>query len=154
MLAEATHQMILFEYARKTSKPILELGAGDSSTRQLHAVTDNLIVTLDDHLEWLVRYYDLRSDRHFFIEVKDFLKYFEKDNDEWGLVFVDASTWEIRKAAIKKYTGADYVVIHDADYMFSAIMKREEFAGLYKYFREYTSVGSPTTVVASNKFKV
>lgn len=159
MTPDATHQRILFEAIKHTDKPILEIGAGDSSTRQLHSETTNKIVTIDDHLEWLTRYYDLKCDRHEFIFVAQNWKvFFDTDKTKWGVVLVDSSTWEQRKYAIGKYINADFIVIHDADWMFdSGIFTPEQFSKMYKYWVEYScpEIPSPTTVLCSNtKFDI
>lgn len=147
MEPEGTHQIVLKEYISRTTKPILELGSGDNSTRQIHEWCDNRILTIDDSELWLNKYLDLKDDRHDFRMLDDY-----KDED-WGLVFVDLINWELRKAAILKYKDADYVVIHDSERMFGDVFTRKEFSELFKYWREFTEL-YPNTVTASNKFEI
>lgn len=150
-LGYETHQKVLKEFVQKTDKPILELGAGDSSTRQIHEWTSNFILTVDDNEAWLKKYEDLKCDRHDFrmLDIYEFIY----SGTEWGLVFVDLSTQELRKEAVIKYKDADYLVIHDGNYMFRDSFTREEFSQIFKYWKEYDEL-FPTTVVASNKFEI
>ena len=153
MRPDATHQPVLLEAIKHTSKPILEIGAGDSSTRQIHEAVTNHVVTIDDHLEWLTRYYDLKNSRHEFKFIGTNWKvFFDTDNTDWGVVLIDASTWEQRKYAINKYVNADFVVIHDANWMFDVELPKEKLSMLYKYWIEYScpEQPSPTTVICSN----
>lgn len=152
-LGYETHQKILEEFVKKTDKPILELGAGDSSTRQIHEWTSNYIMTVDDDEIWLNKYRDLECDRHGFKLWDDFVFFSEYTMCDWGLVFVDLSTQELRKEAVLKYKDADYLVIHDGNYMFRDSFTREEFSGLFKYWKEFDEL-FPTTVVASNKYLI
>jgi hypothetical protein len=142
-----THQKILQEFILKTDNPVLELGAGDSSTMQIHEWTQNYILTVDDNETWLNKYIDLKCDRH------DFAMLGEYEDKNWGLVFVDLSTQELRKEAILKYKDADYLVIHDGNYMFRDSFTKDEFSSLFKYWKEFDEL-FPTTVVASNKFEI
>ena len=145
----ATHQPVLFEVIKRTSGPILELGAGEHSTRQIHELAQGRkITTVDDDLEWLEKYLDLKSDSHNFILLSDF-----RSSEKWDVVFIDLHTWEQRLPAIYDYIDSDYVVIHDADYMFAAnILSEAELKKLYKFTFEYFGAGTPTTLVCSNKF--
>ena len=147
MEPEATHQPILKEYISRTKKPILELGSGDNSTRQIHEWTENYIVTVDDSITWLNKYLDLECERHEFHLLGNYKE------RKWGLVFVDLITWELRKEAILKYKNADYVVIHDSERMFANVFTKKEFSELFKYWKEFTEL-YPNTVAASNKFEV
>jgi hypothetical protein len=148
-----THQKVLREFVLKTDKPILELGAGDSSTRQIHEWCTNYILTVDDNRMWLERYSDLEGSRH------GFMMLYELEEDKlyldfnWGLVFIDLSTQELRKQAVLKYKSADYLVIHDGNYMFRDSFTREEFSDIFRYWKEFDEL-FPTTVVASNKFEI
>ena len=50
MKDESTHQPILFEAIRQTTGAILELGAGYSSTEQIHLLAEGRkILTVDDN---------------------------------------------------------------------------------------------------------
>lgn len=147
MFAEGTHQIVLKEFIAKNQKPILELGSGDNSTRQIHEWTENKILTVDHDQVWLDKYEDLKCDRH------DFKLLGEYEDEDWGVVFVDLINWELRKEAILKYKDADYVVIHDSDYMFKEVFTRDEFSQLFKYWKEFTEL-VPNTTVASNKYEI
>ena len=147
MIPEATHQPILKEFISRTKKPILELGSGDNSTRQIHEWCENKILTIDTNELWLNKYIDLKDERH------DFRMFDDYEDEDWGLVFVDLINWELRKEAILKYKDADYVIIHDTERMFADVFTRQEFSKLFKYWKEFTEL-LPNTVAASNKFEI
>ena len=151
----ATHQPVLFEAVRQTTGPILELGAGDSSTRQLHDMTDRYILTIDDQMPWIEPYRDLVSERHniMFLPTTQSALYYRMMRQDWGLVFIDSSTWDMRLAAIIAFKDVPMVVIHDGNY------GRENgvvFGKYFKYWAEYQRVGIdiPTTIIASNTVDV
>ena len=147
----ATHQPVLFEAVRQTTGPILELGAGDSSTPQIHEMTDRYILTIDDQPEWIAKYRHLLSERHNFmyLPTDQSALYYKTMRNDWGLVFIDSSTWAMRLAAILAFKDAPVVIIHDGNY------GREYgvvFGKYFKYWAEYQRVGIdiPTTIIASN----
>jgi len=160
-----SHQLGLLYAVKHTSKPILELGAGESSTVQIHEATKNRILTIESHPHWLSRFTHLRSENHSLVLMSSFqmLEFFKEDTTEWGLVFVDCQggNWAERQAAIKKYKDiADYIVVHDTEY--SAVMnffgrvveEKRNFSKEFKYWIEFHPVGMtdvPATVLASNK---
>jgi hypothetical protein len=151
----ATHQPVLFEAVRQTKGAILELGAGDSSTPQIHEMTDRHILTIDDQPEWIVKYKHLLSERHNFmyLPTDQSALYYTVMQKDWGLVFIDSSTWAMRLSAIIAFKDVPMVVIHDGNY------GREcgvVFGKYFKYWAEYQQVGIdiPTTIIASNKVDV
>jgi len=156
MNPEATHQPVLFEAIYHTSGPILELGAGESSTRQLHALTDRYIMTIDDNQEWITRYDDLISYRHklLYLPQKDSAKYYKLMRHDWGVILIDSTNWDMRLAAIEIFKdGSDLIVLHDANY---ARAINIDFDVYFKYWVEYQREGitEPTTLLASNKIDV
>ena len=95
MKDEATHQPILFEAVRQTKGAILELGAGYSSTEQIHLLAEGRkILTVDDNQVWLDHFRHLESDTHQFALFSD--KLFEEYGRDWPVVLVDLSTWYYR----------------------------------------------------------
>jgi len=126
-----THQAVLLDTLGRTDKPVLELGAGLWSTEQLHNILKNRgirILTIDANKEWLDKYIYLETKLHDlrWIADADMPAFYEQDDTEWGLVFIDNSTWVARKLAIDKYKDvADYIVIHDCD----AILKKDHTYG-------------------------
>jgi len=145
MTDEATHQPILFEVIRQTKGPILELGAGHSSTEQIHALApERQILTVDDNQEWLDNFKHLTTSKHrFALYSKDLFKIHGK---RWRVVLVDLSTWDQRLWAIEELRfDADYIIIHDA--------QDKNLGRYFEYFREYrVSDLFPTTLLGSNTY--
>jgi len=157
-----SHLPILLEVLKLTDKPVLELGAGDNSTRQINAYAKGNITTIEDTKEWLAQYGDLESERHtlLLMSEKEMVAFFEKDLTEWGLVFVDSHAWEGRVAAINKYKDtADYIVIHDVEYSLSEnifgkmIKGKRDFGEAFKQWIEFipNTYRGPHTLLGSNK---
>ena len=144
MKDESTHQPILFEAIRQTTGAILELGAGYSSTEQIHLLAEGRkILTVDDNQVWLDHFRHLESDTHQFALLSD--KLFEEYGRDWAVVFVDLSTWDQRMWAIEKLRYfAEYLVIHDA--------QDKNLDRLFVYHREYRTndFPMPTTLLGSN----
>ena len=145
MKDEATHQPILFEVIKKTTGPILELGAGHSSTEQIHALAPKRhILTVDDHQEWLDNFKHLANKYHKFELFNEWL--FAIHGLDWDVVLIDLSTWEQRLWAIEKLRfHAKYLVIHDA--------QKRKLGRYFNYSREYRvpEYEFPTTLLGSNQ---
>jgi hypothetical protein len=171
-----SHQQVLLEAIKISgNKPILELGAGDFSTQLIHSVAEGRkIITVDHNQKWLDRYAFLKSKDHSFlqVDVESTLNFYKEDNTNWGVVFVDSITWEVRMLAINKYKDtSDYLVIHDTGYSaktgkFGKEIKLmtdkdpglRDFSSYFKYWREYLpinwTVDDPPTVLGSNFFNL
>jgi hypothetical protein len=172
-----THQAVLLDTVDKVNKPVLELGCGIWSTVQIHdALKDRgiKILTVEPNPEWLSRYLHLKTELHDLRCVKnaDMPGFYEQDDEQWGLVFIDNSTWWARKLAVQKYKDiADYIVLHDCDAILiddntlgeniKPINPRSRDTGIrdysktFKYWIEFFienwGVGHPPTLLASNK---
>jgi hypothetical protein len=168
----STHQLVLLEVLKRISKPILELGAGDYSTPQIHN-HGGKILTIDDSQQWVDKYINLKSKDHTFccFDNIQLQKFYDNDDEQWGLVFIDNGTWEARNGAVKKYKDvADYVILHDCDYYpkmstfgreirpmnFRARdMGERNYNDIFKYWVEFFVQGwkseYPPTLVGSNK---
>ncbi len=148
MRDDATHQPVLFELIKRTNGSILELGAGESSTEQIHTLArDRNILTVDDNQQWLDNYTHLKTDRHEFSLFNE--KLFEIYGHEWSVVLVDLSTWDQRMWAIYKLRYyVDYMIIHDA--------QGKNLGRLFKFWREYrvTDLPMPTTLLGSNIYSL
>lgn len=152
MKDESTHQPVLFEAIKLTNKPILEFGAGESSTRQLHNLTDRYILTIDDNKKWVDMYIDISCERHRFkyLPFNETEEYFRSLENGWGIVLIDSSNWISRQIAINYLKDkSDLLVIHDANY---ARLISIDFGKYFKYWNEYqcNELASPTTLLASN----
>ncbi len=151
MNLEATHQPILFYAVELTNKPVLEFGAGESSTRQLNGYP-NRILTIDDNIEWVERYKHLASDHHQFMFLPEYSTegYFESLDKKWGVILVDSSTWDTRKIAIDILADkTDYMVIHDANFGHAINVDFDKFKNWIEFRR--IGIDIPTTILASNR---
>jgi hypothetical protein len=119
--AFATHQPVLYEAATRVSKPVIEFGAGEGSTRMLHEICAERgleLVTLDSDAEWLDRYRtELTTPTHSFRLVEDWnAEIDEAEQRDWGLIFIDQGSWEARAETAKRLAHkADYLIVHDCD---------------------------------------
>jgi hypothetical protein len=144
MTDDATHQPVLFELIRWTRGAIIELGAGVSSTEQIHRLApDRKILTVDDNQTWLNNYKHLKTDRHEFALFSENL--FEVYGREWAIALIDLTTWDQRMWAIEKLRYfVDYIIIHD--------VQGKGLGKLFEFWREYrvNDFPMPTTLLASN----
>jgi len=126
-----SHQAVLLDTLGRTDKPVLELGAGAWSTVQIHDALKNRgikFLTIEANQKWIDMYIHLKTKLHDLrcVPDSDMPAFYALDDVEWGLVFIDNSTWRARKLAIQKYKDvADYIVLHDCD----AILKKSHTFG-------------------------
>ncbi|MHA1309193.1 MAG: hypothetical protein ACTSQN_18140, partial [Candidatus Heimdallarchaeota archaeon] len=177
----STHQAVLFSILKKVNKSVLELGAGEFSTVQIHdALKDRnvKVLTIESDKEWLNKYEHLKTDLHTLQYIQDIEKFYAKDNEQWELVFIDnnytkdSDLWWGRKSAISKYKDvADYIVLHDCDAIldkdntFGEVIKPidpgkydpgvRDYSKTFAYWIEFFVDGwkqwHPPTLLASNK---
>ena len=180
----ATHQPFLWHYLKKTKKPILELGAGFGSTPLLHLfsqVNSVPLTTIDHDWVWLGRFRNYRSELHELIysdvEENGWESYLDSiPAKEWGVVLIDQGSWQSRKDTARFLKEkADYIVIHDIDFL----CKDNEFGktikpidstlleeGVFDFSEEFTYSRTfwprkpwplftgPPTLVASMKYEI
>jgi len=171
-----THRFVLQEVLRIVSKPVLELGAGTYSTIPINQMSKKRgisCLTIESNGEWFQKYSRLRTDLHRFryYNEEESKKFYKEDTTEWGLVFVDSSSWKDRVLAIRKYhKTADYMILHDCDYFpnneifgvrYSTIRPWLNKTGVRTYddvFRYWIEFfikdwkrGDPPTLLGSNK---
>jgi hypothetical protein len=146
MIAQETHWKALAKVISLTDKPILELGAGDCSTKQIHDLATNHICTVETDSEWMDKFKYLENSWHCFMD------YMPTGRTHWGVVFIDLFTYEDRVEAIRRYANqSDYIVIHDAE---SLLFKQfiSDFSEHFKWWIEFGDeiLNYPSTLVASN----
>jgi len=154
-----THQKVLFKAVSMTQKDVIEFGAGDFSTPQLHDICkDRTLVTVEDSNHWRERFTHLSDAHHVMlgstVDVPEV--------NQWGVVFIDNGTWEARLEMIDRYRfNTEYMVIHDSEAMFDWSIVGPEAAakftnitdwGIYfKYHAEFQDCeGGPCTIIGSN----
>lgn len=155
-----THRPILLSLIWRAEGPVLEIGAGHSSTAALHAacfgVKQRHLVTIENNKEWLDKFTDLTSPSHEFVlgEAHEALltSLTNKVGGRWGIVFVDNAPAAARKPAIEALADkADFIVVHDSEdeaYGFEATLAS------FKYRRDWKIVAGPWTTVVSNTHEV
>lgn len=174
--AYASHQKVLFYMVEKVTKSVLELGAGNSSTIQLHDILERKnvkLLTIEQNSEWLGKFIHLSSDLHTlrYFSDTDIKSFYDNDVEDWGLVFIDNATWAARNLAIRKYKDTvDYIVLHDCDFFpnnryfgktistikgYKHITGVRDYSDIFKYWIEFFvdgwEVNCPPTLVGSNK---
>ncbi len=148
-----------------TEGPILELGCGDFSTPQIHAIcskSKRLILSTDTSKEWLEKFNYLKSEWHLFEYVPVYENDWDKNakpnmwdkvgnNIHWSIVLVDHRPGERRIVDIDRLRShTDIFVVHDtepygaADYKFEPIFKTFKYRINYTYFHPHTTILSDT----------
>lgn len=157
-----THWPYLAEAVKRTAgKPVLELGAGHSSTPALHELCkklDSPLFTLDNNEEWLKEFEPLltpatKGSIHTLEHCIDPAMHKWLDTPELGVVFVDHSPGESRRHAIERVRNkADYIVCHDSEemgYGMEEALATFKFRKDFKYARPWTTVVSMTKEIFS-----
>jgi hypothetical protein len=160
----STHQPVLLEIIRRTKGPILELGAGDYSTRQIHNTAKGReILTIDHDIQWLNRYKYLKNKKHKFklISNNNIKNFYLKDKKHWSVVLVDNIHWDFRVPAIMRYKDtSDYLVVHDSQFAAESrnwgkiVEGVRDFSDTFKYWIEFSTGEGPSTVLGSNRYKL
>ena len=145
----ATHLTYLLEMVKRTTGPVLELGAGEGSTPALHlAVEDRLLVTIDNNEEWLKRYEGLASKTHV-LECLPDPAASEWLSKKWSVVFIDHSPGESRGWAIEKVRpNSEFLVVHDTEELGYGI---EDLLSSFKYRKDFKYARPWTTIVSDTK---
>src|SRR5262245_20490368 len=116
-----THQPLLLACAARVRahQRVLELGAGDYSTRQLHAVCYRArILTVERDRDWLEQYADCVSPRHALRHAGTLVTTLAmiRTVRRWELALVDSSPAEWRAPQIATLADrARWIVIHDTE---------------------------------------
>ena len=133
-----------------TEGPILELGAGDTSTPLLHALCmpgRRRLVTVDTNRGWLGRYADLQTDWHRLVHASaERLEDVMATAERWGVVLVDHQPLERRAADILHLRSrAQVLVVHDVEdpaYEYKRALSQFRYTYTYNRFIPWTAVVS------------
>lgn len=172
-----SHRPLLYlalELTKNSDKPILELGCGHGSTRQLnqYVQTDNRkLISFDTNQEWLNKFNDLKSNKHEFVYKPDNFaydipseKWYDKTPEltDWltdvskdgiSVCLVDHACGERRHSDMKLiYQKCDIMVVHDSEPEAKGYMM-DRVWGLFKYKLSIKKWGAWATIV-SNKYDV
>jgi ubiquinone/menaquinone biosynthesis C-methylase UbiE len=153
-----SHIPMLVKAIEMTNKPVLELGIGYNSTPLLHWLCADKgigLLSLESDPEWLKKFLEFRTDNHILAE-------FNFDNsldvlgvDDFGVVFVDHRPARKRRSSALFFKDkADIIILHDSELADNPAYK---YTGIYKEFKykyEYKRVGTPYTMVLSNRLNV
>jgi hypothetical protein len=144
-----THLPYLLEAVKRTTGPVLELGAGEGSTPVLHTIcvqSKRLLVTVDSETPWLERFERTHGGQtHYFVHNSDPAETEWLDKD-WSVVFVDHAPGGTRKRAIERARArAEYTVVHDSEDIGYDI---EDLLSTFKHRRDFRYARPWTTVVS------
>ncbi len=144
--AWGTHLAPLATAVVNTEGPILELGAGDTSTPLLHALcapARRNLVTVDTNRAWLERYADLQTDWHRLVHG---LENAMAGATRWGVVLVDHQPGKRRAADILHLRSrAQVFVVHDVeepDYDYKPALAQFRYTYTYNRYATWTAVAS------------
>lgn len=119
----ASHQPVLIDIIRRTTGPVLELGAGEGSTELLHHLCKadrRSLLTVDDNAEWIDKYRDrLHSADHEFIcaPLPGILDRREITGRDWEIVFLDQGEWISRAECLMYFKDrVKFIILHDSLY--------------------------------------
>ena len=140
-------------YLTRGMGPVLELGAGDSSTPLLHAMCrDRKLVTIETDAKWLGKFKAFEGPDHRLEAVEKWDDWIKAPGPErWAVALVDCAPGEDRVKLIRHLKDkAIFVVVHDtekdwgsaADYKYEAVLPEFKHVSEYRYLRPYTVVAS------------
>lgn len=150
-----SHIPILAAAVAQTTGPVLELGAGDSSTPMLHYMCKGMgrgLVTFDNDPKWVLRFAEYNGKTHMVCGVcppwtmsveKPECWYPSQGFDRWGVAFVDCAPAEIRTPLIQRLKDlADLIVVHDSEakYGYERVIPEFKYVSEFRRFRPYTLV--------------
>jgi len=144
-----SHLPVLIKLVELTDGPILEMGAGYSSTPFLHWAcfhTKRTLETYENREKYADMFRSFNTDYHKIIHVTDW-DAIDLDRP-WSIAFIDHSPGRRRIKDIAKLVHAEYVVAHDSEnakgteYKYHKILKLFKYRYKYNLIRPYTSIWS------------
>ena len=165
-IPHATHQPVLFTICNKPNLKILEFGCGVFSTGLLSYLNLKLnhnIITFENDQSWIdeiiknTPYKILDNHQIYFVE--NWNIFFETDplnlyNNHYDVIFIDQAPWEARELTLDRLkNNADYIIIHDSDFMPEYDINYDKYLKYYKIFmplQPYPYKSGPPTLLGSN----
>ena len=154
-----SHIPVLVKAIEMTKKDVLELGVGWGSTPILHwlCASKNLgLMSLESDGKWLKKFEEFETDEHLLAEFD-----FAKNGldvlgfDKFGVVFIDHRPARKRRSSALYFKDkADIIILHDAELADHPAYKYTSMYKQFKYKYVYEDVGTPHTVILSNKLNV
>jgi hypothetical protein len=116
-LGGASHQPALVACVMATTKPVMEIGMGHSSTPILHAICcpyRRRLVSVESNPEWRQWFSAWQTNGHEIVkETAENLKILAQE--DWGVILIDNWPCAARSAALSALKDqANYIIIHDA----------------------------------------
>ena len=154
-----SHIPVLVKMIEKVSGPVLELGAGHSSTPLLHwlcAEKGLPLLTLEDDKKWFDEFASFNSFLHrvAFVENWNKLNHFKVYDTEWSIALIDNNPVTKRARMAKRLRRhCDYLLLHDAEPENDKKNKYSQIYHLFKHIYIYDKV-YPFTAIVSMKKKI
>ncbi len=151
------HRVLLWLALENTTGPVLEMGCGDGSTRQLHeycASQGRMLYSFDTDQDWLNRFSDCISPTHEFHHVVNHWEIAQKICPSPSVILIDHAPGERRIVDIKNYYDHmdGIMVLHDtqppptaADYGYERIWH------LFKYRVDLSAGKNPDPNIPDNR---
>ena len=148
-----SHQELLFACVARTRGPVIELGMGNYSTRQLHQMCvpyNRPLCSVETDGNWAAQFDDLRCALHGIQVVRGMEDYRPIDDIAWDVAFVDHAPGEMRQREVKRLAAKTrYIVIHDTDPESDGVYNIRSTIESFKYRLE-SKRWPPMTTVVSN----
>lgn len=143
-------------YRTKGMGPVLELGAGWSSTLMLHNLChgDRFLLTAESDLGWLKTFEPLVSPYHKLEHVPSWKDWDEVEKHQWSVALVDCAPGEERLDLIRRLKPrCRFIVCHDSetDYGAGGNYQYDLIFPSFKYRTDYRIVRPYTTVVSDHE---
>ncbi len=153
------HRCLLWYALENTTGPVIEMGCGDGSTRQLHeycASRSRLLHSFDTDQDWLNRFSDCISDTHTFTHIVNNWEIAQQIVPHPSVMLSDNAPGERRIVDIKNYSDhmapGGIIIIHDsqppptaADYGYERIWS------LFKYKVDLSAGKNPDPAIKDNR---
>ncbi len=113
-----THLPLLISAVLQSQGPVLEMGCGNASTPNLHALlagSGRMLYSADSHPDWVTRFRPMANDWHRFILCPDW-NGFQYPAEKFGVVLIDHAPSDRRLYDVLQLKDrADFIVIHDVE---------------------------------------
>jgi len=153
------HLPLLWLALEATTGPVIEMGCGDGSTRQLNeycASRGRILYSFDTDLDWMNRFSDLASPTHTFTRIINNWEIAQKICPNPSVILIDHAPGERRIVDVKNYSDhmapGGIMVLHDtqppptaAEYGYERIWP------LFKYIVDLDAGKNPDPLIKDNR---
>jgi hypothetical protein len=145
----SSHLPLLIGVMNQSEGPVLELGAGLTSTPVLYWMCfdqDRAFVSYESNPEYAAMLSD------YGVRQIDSWDQADIDSVHWGVVLIDHAPPERRHIDVARLKdNADHIVIHDSQRHLDRYFHYKDIYGLFKYRYKYGKVKPHTTVLSNFK---